>query len=234
MSYIFDHTRPAYQRKIEQSKQGRNNGAFHYSREIVKNIIPNIKTNRSWVTINSGECENGAIVFIHSNIDIEKNYGWLKQYDDLICVCSNHDTCKKIEQLGIGKVIYLPLSVDVEEIKKHWKPAKTKRACYVGNMWGWKMPDIRKYVPAGTRFLTDMSRDELLEQLSMYQDAYAIGRCAIEAKILGCNVKVCDSRYPDPNVWQILDNREASKMLQKELNKIDGIKRRKRKSSCAI
>lgn len=234
MSYIFDHTRPAYQSRLAQMGQGRNNGAFHYSCEIVKNIIPNVKTNRSWVTINSGECENGAIVFIHSNIDIEKNYGWLKQYDDLICVCSNHVTCKEIERLGIGKAIFLPLSVDVEEVKKHWKPAKTKRTCYVGNMWGWKMPDIRKYVPTGTRFLTDMSRDELLEQLSMYQYAYAIGRCAIEAKVLGCNVLVCDSRYPDPNVWQILDNKEASKMLQKELDKIDGKNGRKFKRTKLI
>ena len=105
MPYIFDHTRPAYQSRLAQMGQGRNNDAFHYSREIVKNIIPNVKTNRSWVTINSGECENGAIVFIHSNIDIEKNYGWLKQYDDLICVCSNHDTCKVIELSDIFAII---------------------------------------------------------------------------------------------------------------------------------
>ena len=72
--------------------------------------------------------------------------------------------------------------------------------------------------------MTNMSRDELLEQLSMYQDAYAIGRCAIEAKVLGCNVKVCDSRYPDPDMWKILDNKKAAKMLQKALDKIDGKK----------
>lgn len=224
MPYIFDHTSPAYTKRLNEMKEGRNNGAFHYSREIVKNIIPNVKTDRSWVTINSGECENRAIVFIHSNVDIEKNYSWLKEFDDLICVCSVKSTCKEIERLGIGKAIFLPLSVDVEEVKKHLKPAKTKRACYVGNMWGWKMPDIRKYVPAGTRFLTNMSRDELLEQLSMYQDAYAIGRCAIEAKVLGCNVKVCDSRYPDPDMWKVLDNKKAAKMLQKALDKIDGKK----------
>lgn len=224
MGYIFDHTREAYKRKQARLKEGKNNGAYHYSCEIVKNIIPNVKTNRSWVTINSGECENGAIVFIHSNVDIEKYYSWLREYEDILCVCSVQKTCDEIERLGIGKALFLPLSVDVAEVKKHWKPAKTKRACYVGNMWGWKMPDIRKYVPAGTRFLTNMSRDELLEQLSMYSDAYAIGRCAIEAKVLGCNVHVCDSRYPDPDVWQVLDNKDAAKMLQKMLNKIDGRK----------
>lgn len=222
MGYIFDHNRPAYQRLMALSGKSRNNGAFHYSCEIVKNIIPSIKTNRSWVTINSGECENGAIVFIHSNVEIEKNYAWLRNYNDLICVCSNKQTCKEIEMRGIGKAIYLPLSVDVAEIEKHKKPAHVLQACYAGNMYGWKQIDIRKYVPAGTQYLTDMSRNEFLERLSMYRVVYAIGRCAIEAKVLGCEVRTCDHRYPDPEMWQVLDNKDAAKMLQKELDKIDG------------
>lgn len=222
MSYVFDHNSQAYNAYLCGLSYGRNHGAYHYSCEIVKNIIPNVKTNRSWVTVNCGLCENGAIVFIHNNKEVEGLYGWLKDYDDLICVCSVKETCKEVERLGLGKAIYLPLSVDVAEIEKYKKPAKCKDACYVGNLWPWKMPDIVRMVPKGTRFLTEMPRDELLTHLSMYKVAYAIGRCAIEAKILGCEVRSCDSRYPDPDMWKVLDNKKAAKMLQKELDKIDG------------
>ena len=43
----------------------------------------------------------------------------------------------------------------------------------------------------------------------------------IEAKILGLDILPFDSRYPNPNIWQPFDNKEAAKMLQRELNKID-------------
>ena len=221
MSYVFSHESERYKRSMRKLSHGKNNGAYYYSCEIVKNIIPNVKTNRSWVTINCRECENGAIVFIHSNVELEANYGWLRDFKDILCVCSVKSTCEEIERLGIGKAIYLPLSVDVEYISQFKRP-KTKEACYVGNMWSWKRPDLVKYVPMGTRYLTEMSRVELLENLAMYKVAYAIGRCAIEAKILGCEVRTCDHRYPDPDMWQILDNKEAAKLLQKELDKIDG------------
>lgn len=221
MSYVFDHNSERYKEAQSKLREGRNNGAFHYSCEIVKNIIPNVKTERSWVTVNCRRAENGAIVFIHSNIELEENYSWLKDYDDLICVCSVQSTCDEIERLGIGKAIFLPLSVDVEYVSQFKRP-KTKEACYVGNMWGWKRSDFIKYVPAGTRCLTEMSREELLTHLASYKVAYAIGRCAIEAKILGCEVRTCDHRYPDPSMWKVLDNKEAAKMLQKELDKIDG------------
>jgi hypothetical protein len=221
MPFVFDHNSERYKEIQSKLKKGKSNGAYYYSCEIVKNIIPKVKTKRAWVTINCGLCENGAIVFIHNNKDVEKYYSWLKDYQDLICVCSVKETCQKVEDLGIGKAVYLPLSVDIAEIEKYKKP-KTKEACYVGNLWAWKMKDIVKMVPRGTRYLTEMSRDELLRHLSQYKVAYAIGRCAIEAKILGCEVRPCDSRYPNPDIWKVLDNKDAAKMLQKELDKIDG------------
>lgn len=221
MAHIFDHNSERYREAQAKLKKGRNNGAFHYSCEIVKNIIPNVKTKRSWVTVNCRRAENGAIVFIHSNIELEENYSWLKDYDDIICVCSVEATCKEIERLGIGKAIFLPLSVDVEYVSKFKRP-KTKEACYVGNIWAWKNADLIKYVPRGTRYLTEMSREEMLTHLASYKVAYAIGRCAIEAKVLGCEVKTCDHRYPDPDMWKVIDNKDAAKMLQVELDKIDG------------
>lgn len=48
---IIDHDHPAYKKKWDALGMGRYNGAFYYSKEIVKNIIPNVDTDRNWVTI---------------------------------------------------------------------------------------------------------------------------------------------------------------------------------------
>ena len=48
---------------------GRHNGAYYYSVEICKNIIPKIKTKRNWVTINIPPVgKDHSIVFIHNNL----------------------------------------------------------------------------------------------------------------------------------------------------------------------
>ena len=53
---------------------------------------------------------------------------------------------------------------------------------------------------------------------------YAVGRSAIEAKCLGCRIKPYDKRFPDPRIWKVVDNKDAAKILQRELDKIDGAK----------
>ncbi len=88
-------------------------------------------------------------------------------------------------------------------------------------MWKFKGEDLARFVPKNTHCFVNLPREELLPEIAKYKECYAIGRTAIEAKILGCEIKVCDSRYPDPNFWQVLDNKEAAKMLQNELDKID-------------
>ena len=57
--------------------------------------------------------------------------------------------------------------------------------------------------------------------MAEYRTIYAVGRTAIEARALGCIVKPYDPRYPDPELWQVLDNREAAHMLQIHLNMLD-------------
>ena len=57
--------------------------------------------------------------------------------------------------------------------------------------------------------------------MALYKRVYAVGRCALEAKILGCEILPYDSRYPDPSVWVVLDNSEVIPMLQKELDKLE-------------
>ena len=112
---IFSHESPEY-------TNTKPNGALEYSKEIVKYFIPNIKTDRNWVTINlAGYCYDHSIVFIHNNLTTEL-YEWLKDFDDLILVCSQTETMEKVKEYG--HPIYLPLSVDVKEVEKY-KTAKT-------------------------------------------------------------------------------------------------------------
>ena len=116
-----------------------------------------------------------------------------------------------------------PTPVDVEYVKQ-FKTEKTKRACYAGNRWKFKDADLAKYVPDGVDFPpANLPREELLKFIAPYKECYAIGRCAIEAKILGCKIMKCDHRY-EPDDFPVLDNKDAAKILQEELDKIDGRK----------
>jgi hypothetical protein len=66
-----------------------------------------------------------------------------------------------------------------------------------------------------------MEHDELLREMAKYRRVYAVGRTAIEAKILGCEVLPYDQRFPDPSIWKVLDSMDAAKMLQRLIDKID-------------
>lgn len=115
-----------------------------------------------------------------------------------------------------GTPVYLPLSVDTEYLEQ-FKTEKTKDTAYVGRKG---KPGTEK-LPKNIDYLSGMSREVLLREMAKYRKVYAVGRCAIEAKVLGCEVLPFDSRYPDPSIWKILDNKDAAKLLQAEIDKID-------------
>ena len=66
-----------------------------------------------------------------------------------------------------------------------------------------------------------MEHEELLKEMAKYKNVYAVGRTAIEAKILGCNILPYDPRFKDPSIWKVVDTMEAVSLLQKELDEID-------------
>lgn len=204
---IFSHLSPEY-------TNTKPNGALLYSEEIVKYFIPNIKTDRNWVTINlAGHAFDHSIVFIHNNLTPEL-YEWLKDYDDLILVCSQPETMEAVKEYG--HPIYVPLSVPVEEVKKYRVEKKTKVKAYAGR--------VGKYASKNARNcdrLEDLSHEELLKRMAEYSFIYAVGRTAIEARILGCIILRYDPRYPDPSIWQVIDSMDAVKILQEELDKAE-------------
>ena len=212
MGVIIDHDHPVYRSKWNNSGPNRFNGAFFYSKEIVKYIIPLVKTDRSWLTINThGIGTDHCIVFIHNNKHPE-NYNWLRRYKDLILVCGVPETCSKVAHLG--KTIYLPLSVNVADVAKY-RCKKTKEIAFAGRL-------EKSCGVSGCDFLSGLPRTRLLPAMAQYKKIYAVGRTAIEAKILNCEVLPYDPRFPDPSVWKVLDCKDAAKILQRELDKIDG------------
>ena len=212
---IYDHTSKVYRAKWKLSGDDKFNGAYYYSQEIVANIIPEVKTDRNWVTINApSQCEDHSIVFIHNNLD-PGLYDWMAAFNDLILVCGVESTCEKVKHLGTP--IYLPLSIDVKEVEEHKVAKKTKKVAYVGR----KMKRTFN-LPEDIDFLEGMPRELLLDELAKYKKVYAVGRCALEAKVLGCEVLPYDDRFPDPSIWEVLDNKDAAKILQQKLDEIDG------------
>ena len=211
---VINHEHYKYKQKQKKIGKGRFNGAYYYSKEICQNIIPRVRTQRHWITINIPNvgCDY-SIVFIHNNLSAE-NYEWLSQFKDLVLVCGVPETCNKVAHLG--KAIYLPLSVDVEYVRQFARE-KTKDTAFVGRAAKMKYGKL----PNNIDYLCGMQREELLKRMAEYKRVYAVGRVAIEAKILGCEVLPYDDRFPDTDFWQVLDNSEAAIILQRLLDEID-------------
>ena len=216
---IIDHNHPDYKAKWETLGDDRWNGAYYYSKEIVENIIPNVKTDRNWVTIrlaNNKEHPDHSIVFIHNNRN-PNYYEYLRNYKDCILVCGLPSTAENVS--FFGKSIYLPLSVDVKYVEQFKVAEKTKEAAFAGRKV--KLAYATTSMPKNVDILTGMQQDELLKEMAKYKKIYATGRSAIQAKILGCEIGVMDVRFRDPRVWKVIDNLEAAKMLQEMIDEID-------------
>lgn len=212
---IIDHNDRAYRNAWKNAGRNKHNGAYYYSKEIVKYFIPVVKTDRNWVTIRAGDkCLDHSIVFIHNNLHPER-YDFLKRYKDLVLVCGVPETCEKVKHLGVP--IYLPLSVDVQEV------AKYRRDDRHGTAFAGRKSKRKGKRMEGLPCIESMDRDTFLRNLARFENVYAVGRTAIEAKILGCNVLPYDDRFPDPSVWKVLDSREAAKILQEKLKEADNV-----------
>lgn len=211
---IFSHESHEYRDSLRT--RNHNHGAYYYSEEICKYFIPNIKTDRNWVTIGyDGMCFDHSIVFAHSNLH-PYVYKYLEPFDDLILVCSWHQQEEAVKQWG--KPVFLPMSVDVEYVEQFKRP-KDKDVCFAGRME--KCTDELRLTP-GIDFIAEVDRERLLSEMARYERVYAIDRVAIEAKILGCEVLPYDRRFPDPDFWEVIDSRDAARMLQKILDEVDG------------
>ena len=210
---IIDHHHPIYQAMRETVNQ-KHNGAFYYSKEIVNYFIPNIRTDRNWITVNTHGigCDH-AIMFIHSNIDTVRNYSWITRYKDLVLVCGIPETAEMLKEYG--HTIYLPLSVKVDEVAR-FRCEKDRDTAFAGRRVKRVGADL-----SGCDFLENIPRTELLREMAHYKRVYAVGRTAIEALVLGCEILPYDPRFPDPSIWKVVDTFEAINILQERLDEYD-------------
>ena len=203
------------------TKDGKYNGAYYYSKEIVKNIIPNVKTDRNWITIRLPEMQvhpDHSIIFIHNNRN-PNYYRYLKDYKDCLLICSLKSTAENLK--FYGRTIYLPLSIDVKTVEKYKVKHKTKDIAYAGRAL--KLNYMNNRVPKDTTILSGMPQSKLLQEMAKYKTIYASGRTAMQAKVLGCEVLPHETNFPDSNFWKVLDNKDAAKILQEKISIIDGI-----------
>lgn len=211
---IINHDHPKYRERWANIKDNRFNGAFFYSKEICKTMVPLIDTDRNWITVNiPGVGMDHSIVFIHNNLHPE-HYDHLAKYKDLVLVCGIEETVSKVAHLG--KAICLPLSIDVEDVKQY-RREKTKDVAFVGRRAKRKGIEL----PPGIDYIEGLPRTKLLPAMAEYKRVYAVGRTAIEAKVLGCEILPYDPRFPDPSRWTVMDTKEAAIILQEHLNLID-------------
>ena len=215
---IFSHLSPEYKNYCKRNGIVPDNGAFYYSREIYKNIIPKIKTNRSWVLVNIPDCcWDNSIVFIHNNANPER-YKWLEKYKNLILICSNPKTLDfMIKMFPKFHSIMIPLSVDIKYLKQFKTKEKTKDKAYYGRLV--KCP---KKILKNNKIdkIYGTNRRENLKKVAQYKTVYAIGRCQIEAKALGCEV-ICHKGEYNNIYWDLLDNADVVPELQRLINEID-------------
>ena len=215
---MITHLHPEYIEAHDATGNGYHNGAYYYAMEILKNIIPNVKTHRDWNTVGRDleGMHDSMIVFLHDN-STPWHYEWLHKYKDLVLVCSSRYTADSVK--FSGQTILLPMSIDIDYVRQ-FRTEKTKDICFVGNVWVRANTD--QDIPDGVDFFSGLPREDLLKELAKYRYCYAIDRCALEAKALDCELLPLKTRYHCDNVGRLLDNKEAAKILQEELNKIDG------------
>lgn len=213
MDIYFSHLSPEY----KALNLPKTNGAYWYSKELIENILPKIKTERPFVTINLRPfCLDNAIVFIHNNID-QSGYEWLKGYKNLICLCSKIKAlCNLVEMLPKAHIVYLPMSIDTSYVKQFKAKRKTKSTCYFG-----RLATVPKNLPKDVKILGNNEREASLKEVAKYKTVYATGRCLLEAKCLGCKTI---STSEQTGSEELLDNKDAIKLLQKIINEIDGVK----------
>ena len=214
---IFDYHDPGIKAMWEASGDQRWSGAYYYDEEIIKYFIPTVKTDRHWILYNNPGCGwPHSIVFIHNNLYVWA-YQWLKDLPDILLICGVPATLEWASE--IADCAYLPISVDTQYVEQFKVDKKTKDTCYFGRKS--KLEALGIDV-GDVDFICGIPREEALPLLAQYENCYCVGRSAIEAKILGVNVLPYDPRYPDVDLWQIYDSRDAAKELQDILDEFEG------------
>jgi hypothetical protein len=211
---IYDHTHIQFKQERQKLKTGKYNGAYYYSKELVKNIIPFIKTDYNWITSNVTEniVLNHTIVICHDNCMPESTYAKYRNFEDIIFICSSFQTARAVEIHG--NPIYIPMSIDAQYVSK-FKTKKTKKEAFAGNVWGFK----KGYLPENVDIITELPREQFLKEMAKYEKIYATGRTRLEAVCLGCETEFMKFPRSYEEESDLYDNKDVIKLIQNEIDK---------------
>lgn len=218
MKIIQDHNSYEYLEARSKLKLGKHNGAYYYSKEIVENFIPKIKTDLNWQTINHQTAPDNCIVFVHSNNALHR-YDYLLNYKNVVLVCSTNHSKDKLISKGHRQVIYVPLSIDTEYLDKFKSETKSGEiAC--GNIWAFTDETKKYFRDNNIIHYHDLQRDELLTLMGKSKRVYAIGRTAMEAIYLGAEVIQPDKEYPVEKYDTYYTQDDAIRIMQEQLDNL--------------
>jgi len=224
MKVIISTKSPEYIKARNALKSGKFNGAYYYAREIEEIMLPLLKTDRNVFTIHVPNIGiDNALIWAHSNIQLESVYNHWHKYKDLVFIVSQKQTYDKLICLFPNdKIIYLPLSIDFSYLDKFKYMGQRKGSVYFGNVWA-ERHSIFEKIPKSVNRLHDVPRKRGLEIIARAETVYACGRCYLESLYL--NPKGTIHVKPDyaTDDLVLIDTHEAVKLLQKELDKIENI-----------
>lgn len=218
---IQDHTTKEYLNAQSKLRSGKHNGAYYYSKEIVENFIPSIKTDYNWQTINHQKAPEHCIVFVHSNNALNR-YDYLLKYSDVILVCSTHHSMEQLQKKGHKQVCYVPLSIDTNYLN-NFKNDNKEGTIACGNIWAFTNQTKEMFKLNNITHYHDLERDELLTLMSKAETVYAIGRTAMEAIYLGANVIQPEKEYPVEKYDTYYTQQDAINILQQEIENFNQI-----------
>ena len=202
------------------------NGLNSYTHLIEDKMAPLLNTERpiDSMGLSALRSADHAIVFIHHNLSPDTHYDWLHKYRDLVLVTGIPATYSLL-QFAFPEpdyhIILQPVPVDTDYISQ-FKAKHTLHYAYAGNPYDFKQSDLHHFLPPDTPMLTGLPHDQLLREMSLYKYIYAVGITAVEAQVLGCKLKQCDSRFPNPELtFPVTDYKDAVQNIQTHLDFID-------------
>lgn len=223
---MVDHTEPGWAARYSRShvRQGRENGAATYSREIVAHHIPvwrQVLPAGSVVAscpLLTGLDVRGevAVQYLHTYSYLDplgqarEVAGWMAgRCSRLVFVTAYRSLALRLEAAGF-EALFVPMSIDVDRVRAHASVPEHEhgRAVYFGNVTRSKVVEHRRTVGIleARGWVVDVLSDgclngrkltqgEAWRQVSRYRYGIGVGRCALEMQALGLRVLVSGAEF---------------------------------------
>lgn len=208
--YLFDHNTPSWRQMPHLI-----NGAITYSEDIIKLQLDNwaqvlgaddlLSTAPPPTTFDFPSNVRTAIIYLHSWPLEEDKKKFATRYEtsakQTIYISAYREYTEILREWGY-KAVYIPMSIDVNNIQQYAQPKTSPGFIYYGNVTNVKRPVLKliRKTCEETGYIFDaisynkfnrtqvLTREEALSIVSTYQYGIGVGRCALEMFALGLKV----------------------------------------------